>query len=68
MRKAMSSTRSWIVSRCAETVKSLWYYDAEAEAVNAVLEDLMNKGKVDDSTQVSESEPEVVLYCFRKWR
>ncbi|KAJ9615879.1 hypothetical protein H2200_001956 [Cladophialophora chaetospira] len=53
--------RSWIVSRCAETVKSLWYYDAEADADNAVLEYLMNRGKVDDFTQVSEN-------LSHKWR
>jgi len=47
--------RSWIVSRCTETVKSLWYYDAEADADNAVLEYLMNRGKVDDFTQISEN-------------
>jgi salicylate hydroxylase len=53
--------RSWIVSRCAETVKSLWYYDAEADADNAVLEYLMNKGHVDDFTQMSDN-------LSRKWR
>ena len=52
--------RSCIVSRCTETVKSLWYYDAEADADNAVLEHLMNRGIVDDFTQMSEN-------LSRKW-
>ena len=47
--------RSWIVSRCTETVKSLWFYDAESDADNAVLEYLMSRGKVDDFTQMSEN-------------
>lgn len=47
--------RCWLVSRCAETVKSLWYYDAEADADNAVLEYLMNKGPVHEFTQMSEN-------------
>ncbi len=47
--------RNWIVARCAETVKSLWYYDAEADADNAVLEYLMNRGGVNEFTQVSEN-------------
>ncbi len=53
--------RSWIVSRCAETVKSLWYYDAEADADNAILEYLMNRGNVDDFTQTSDN-------LSRKWK
>ncbi|KAH0835979.1 hypothetical protein FOPE_04451 [Fonsecaea pedrosoi] len=47
--------RNWPVARCLETAKSIWYYDAEGDADNAVLEYLMNKGTVDGFTQMSEN-------------
>ncbi|KIX96059.1 uncharacterized protein Z520_08314 [Fonsecaea multimorphosa CBS 102226] len=52
--------RSWPVARCVETAKSIWYYDPEGDADNAVLEYLMSRGKVDDFTQLSEN-------LGRKW-
>jgi hypothetical protein len=50
-----ANQRSWNLWAAPETVQSIYGYDAEMDADNAVLTYLQNQGSVDPNTKVSKS-------------